>query len=307
MRSRLIAVLSLATAMLSLYVSAPEANAIASAEKPIVNTLKMKFVYVAPGKFLMGSPKDEENRKDDEAPHQVEITKGYYLSAYEVTQKQFESVMGYNPSFFCNNGSKGGRGSYYVEPAGGKVKIAGEDTSDFPVENVTFEEVVDFCNQLSSKESKIGRIYRLPTEAEWEYACRGGANNTIYHVFHYGNDLTSDQANFNGKYPYGKAPKSRYLGRTTKIGSYKPNVLGLYDMHGNVCEWCSDWYHKDYPGRGLNRDPIGPPEGFSRVFRGGSWVNDGPSCRSAIRYRFEPKDRDFHLGFRPVLVPTAVR
>src|SRR5262249_8893658 len=150
---------------------------------------------------------------------------------------------------------------------------------------------------------KAGRAYRLPTEAEWEYACRGGASS--YQVFHYGNSLSSSHANFDGRYPYGSAEKEPDLGRTCKVGSYKPNAFGLYDLHGNVWEWCSDWYDKDYDGQ--RRNPLGPAKGTFRVVRGGSWLNYSGICRTAHRYWNTSKGAFNCVGFRAaaVLVPEA--
>jgi formylglycine-generating enzyme required for sulfatase activity len=139
----------------------------------------------------------------------------------------------------------------------------------------------------------------LPTEAEWERACRGGASE--YQVFHYGSSLSSTQANYNGNYPYGTAP-GPYLERTSPVGSYEPNSFGLYDMHGNVWEWCSDWYDKDYYQHSPRRDPTGPSAGSSRVCRGGSWDCFGQRCRSAWRNGTEPETKYEWLGFRVVLV-----
>jgi formylglycine-generating enzyme required for sulfatase activity len=143
----------------------------------------------------------------------------------------------------------------------------------------------------------------LPTEAEWEYSCRGGA--PAYQVFHFGNSLSSTQANFDGTSPYGSAGKGVYLERTCKVGSYGKNRFGLHDMHGNVWEWCSDWYGADYYGKSPRRDPQGPSEGSHRVLRGGGWRLDGRRCRSAFRLGNMPESRRHHLGFRVALVSSG--
>jgi formylglycine-generating enzyme required for sulfatase activity len=170
------------------------------------------------------------------------------------------------------------------------------------VENVSYGEAVLFCNNLTAlaAEKRNGRTYRLPTEAEWEYACRGGRASQ---VFHFGDSLSSKQANFRGTIPYGGAAKGDYLARTTWVGSYTKNPFGLYDMHGNVLEWCADWYAKDY-GPNRSRDPVGPAGGSDRVFRGGCWGTFGQHCRSARRVWSTPAFRFNILGFRVALVPS---
>jgi formylglycine-generating enzyme required for sulfatase activity len=262
-------------------------------EKEITNSIGMKLVRIPPGTFKMGAPADEKDRNGDEPLHEVEITKDFFLGVYEVTQKQYKTVMGYNPSFFSTDG-KGKSGLKYLEtPAGGKDQVTGMSTDDFPVETVAWDEAVAFCQKLSDlpAEKKAGRKYRLPTEAEWEYGCRGGASS--YQVFHSGNSLSSKQANF----------LDTALGHTCKVGSYKPNGWGLYDMHGNVWEWCSDWYAAGYEGKTLRRDPQGPGGGSWHVLRGGGWAYPIRECRSAARNKTWPEHHGRHIGFRVALVP----
>jgi sulfatase modifying factor 1 len=271
----------------------------------ITNSLGMKVVRVPAGKFIMGSPLTEQDRDVDEDQHKVEITRPFYLGAHEVTQGQFARVMGYNPAFFAS----GGRGKFAVtykwKPGGGKERVKGMATSSFPIENVSWEEASAFCKKLSdlAEEKRAGRVYSLPTEAEWEYACRerGSAITT----FHQGNALSSRQANFHGAHPYGGAARGPYLARTTKVGSYKPNALGLYDMHGNVWEWCADWY-APYDDE-VKKDPRGPVRGTSRVLRGGSWNDFAKDCRAGNRIRVEPKGRALNFGFRVVCRPREKR
>ena len=252
----------------------------------ITNGIGMKLALIPPGKFLMGSPENEQDREDDEKRHEVEITRPFFMGIYTVTQEEYEKVMGTNPSYFSPTGE-------------GADEVSGQDTSRFPVEQVSWEEAVQFCEVLTKKEYGSGLLYRLPTEAEWEYTCRGGATST----FHFGNTLSSRQANCYSDYPANKQLKD-YLGHTTTVGSYKPNVFGLYDMHGNVWEWCADWYDEDYYDRSLRQDPENTTEASSRVLRGGCWCSSGRSCRSAIRGRNSPDYRVQDFGFRVAAVQS---
>ena len=170
------------------------------------------------------------------------------------------------------------------------------------MENVSWEEAEEFCQKLTKKEGD-GRLYRLPTEAEWEYSCRGGADSSTR--FHFGDALSSTQANFDGNYPYGGADNGKYLECTCKVGSYKKNAFGLYDMHGNTWEWCADWFGSDYYAKSPPLDPPGPAEGSMRVYRGGSWYDTAQNCRSAFRGRNPPGHRNNNRGFRVVLVPSG--
>jgi formylglycine-generating enzyme required for sulfatase activity len=260
----------------------------------------MKLVLIQPGTFLMGSPDDEENRGDDEGPmHEVEITRPFYLGVAPVTQEQYERMMGTNPSYFSAKGN-------------GKDEVRGMDTRAFPVEQVSWEDAVEFARRLAAlaEEARSGYTYRLPTEAEWEYCCRGGASS--YQVFHFGNSLSSTQANFNCNFPYGEAAEGPTLWRTCKVGSYPANGFGLYDMHGNVWEWCSDWHdeydendenNENYYAASPRQDPQGPKRASDRVLRGGCWHDEGWLCRSANRDRNEPGKRHWLDGFRLAAVP----
>ncbi len=268
------------------------------------NEIGMKLVRIPPGTFKMGSPDGEAHRKDDEKQHEVEITRAFWVGVHKVTQKQFKDVMGYNPSCFSTDGTGKPGATYDSQPASGKYQVAGKDTSEFPVENVSWEEAKEFCEKLTEREkTKLpGRSYRLPTEAEWEYSCRGGAPS--YQVFHFGNSLSSTQANFNGRDPYGGAAKGPNLQCTCKVGSYPANGFGLYDMHGNVYEWCSDWYEKNYYAVSPRQDPQGPEQTSARVLRGGGWPVSGRHCRSALRGLNEPGKRYRYNGFRLAAVPS---
>jgi formylglycine-generating enzyme required for sulfatase activity/serine/threonine protein kinase len=249
-----------------------------------IDGVRMEFVLVPPGKFLMGSPADEPNRDKAEAQHEVVLTTPFYLGKYEVTQQQYEKVTGSNPSYFAVSG-------------GGKEKVEGMDTPRFPVQQVSWDEATDYAKSLTRR-SKNGHAYRLPSEAEWEYACRGGRSSSQPFGIGDGRTLSSTQANFDGNYPYGGADKGPYLERPCPVGAYRlqANALGLYDMHGNVWEWCADWYG-DYP-EGKASDPKGPLQGSDRVGRGGGWFSDGRLCRAAYRGGSQPGDRGGSLGFR---------
>jgi len=236
----------------------------------------------------MGSPLAEVERRPDEDQVQVTLTKGFWTGKHEVTQGEWKRVMGKLPG-----------------PSTEELP----EQDDLPVGNVNFPETETFCRKLTDLARQSGELpkhweFRLPTEAQWEYACRAGTTTATA----FGDKLSSKQANFKGK-PYNGAEPGPSLGRAAKVGSYPPNAWGLHDMHGNTFEWCRDWYHWKLPGgvdpdlysaratTTLNRD--GTP---SRVRRGGAWVDDGWPCRSAFRLRFEPERRYDHIGFRVVLV-----
>ena len=235
--------------------------------KAITNSIGMKMVLISAGAFTMGSPIEEVGRLANETPHEVTISKSYYLGAYEVNQEQYEKVMGNNPSEF-----KGAKN---------------------PVEMVTYEDAVHYCKKLSelAEEKAAGREYKLPTEAEWEYACRVGSNT----AFHFG-DIEESLLE------YAWFAKNAG-GKTNLVGEKKSNARGLYDMHGNVCEWCQDWY-ADYPSSATN-DPQGPNGGTYKVVRGGGWLNGAGRCRSAFRSWRGPSNRDLSLGFRVALIPPT--
>ena len=254
------------------------------AAREVTNSVGMKLVLVPAGKFVMGSPATEAEREAGEGQHEVVITRPFYLGAHTVTQGQFAKVMGKNPSFF--------------HPKNG-------GSPDHPAEQVRWGDAREFCKKLSAlpEEKKAGRTYRLPSEAEWEYACRAGTTTP----FNVGDALSSKQANFNGNFPYGGADKGPYLRKTAKVGSYSPNAWGLYDMHGNVLEWCNDWYDPDYYKKSPRQNPKGPENGvvatgfgsnFFVVVRGGCWLDEGRACRSARRFRLQQSDPYRWTGFR---------
>jgi formylglycine-generating enzyme required for sulfatase activity len=254
------------------------------AAREVTNSVGMKLVLVPAGKFVMGSPATEAEREAGEGQHEVAITRPFYLGAHTVTQGEFAKVMGKNPSFFQPRNGGG---------------------PDHPAEQVRWGEAREFCARLSAlpEEKKAGRTYRLPSEAEWEYACRAGTTTP----FNVGDTLASRQANFNGNFPYGGAEKGPFLRRTAKVGSYPPNAWGLYDMHGNVYEWCNDWYDPDYYKKSPRENPKGPQKGvvptgfgghFFVVVRGGCWLDEGRACRSARRFRLQQSEPYRWTGFR---------
>lgn len=251
----------------------------------LTNSIGMRFALIPAGKFTMGSPESEKGRNDDETQHEVAIARPFYLGVHEVTQGQYAQVMGKNPSWFSADG-------------GGKQRVDGKSTSSYPVETVSWHDAVAFCDKLGAlpDERAAGRTYRLPTEAEWEYACRAGTTT----VFHYGDDLDAYKANFCGLIyaAYGKAGAGPFLRRTAPVGDYKANAFGLYDMHGNVQEWCQDWYTTTSPAV----DPQGPAQGGERVLRGGGWPHSGKAVRSAMRNKLAPDERHYSAGLRVVMV-----
>ena len=240
----------------------------------ITNSLGMDFVYIEPGTFMMGSPADEPDRGSDETQHQVTLSKGFYIQITEVTQGQWTAVMGSNPSHFKNCGD------------------------DCPVESVSWDDTQSFITALNA----LGEgTYRLPTEAQWEYACRAGSTRafanggiTAYQEMY---DCNNDpNLSAMGWYCYNSDNK------THPVAQKQANAWGLYDMHGNVWEWCQDWYGT-YPS-GSVTDPVGPTSGSYRVIRGGGWTGSARYCRSANRHALTPDFRDYiDRGFRVALLP----
>jgi uncharacterized protein (TIGR02996 family) len=241
----------------------------------VSNSLGMLFVLIPAGSFWMGSA-DGVGDKGEHPRHRVTLTRAFWMGVHPVTQAQYEGVMGANPSHF----SKKGRG---------RVKVKGMDTSAFPVENVSGEDAADFRGRLSALagEAALGREYLLPTEAEWEYSCRGGLDSG---AFHFGAWLDKSQANID---------ESR-LGRTCAVGSYPPNAFGLYDMHGNVWEWCSDLHDTDVYAKRVSTKVNDPVNSFGedRVLRGGSYDLGPDDCRAACRRMGAPGYRSRYCGFR---------
>jgi formylglycine-generating enzyme required for sulfatase activity len=245
------------------------------APEPITNSLGMKLIWIPAGTFMMGSPANEKGLSGDEWQHEVTLTQTYYLGMTPVTQSQYQQVMGENPSYF----------------QGTKIKAF---SSHHPVENISWDDAAEFCRRLSElpAEKAVGRVYRLPTEAEWEYACRAGSK-TAY-SFGESSESLGDYAWFDGN----------SNNQTHPVGEKKANAWGLYDMHGNVWEWCSDWYD-GYP-EGAVSDPAGPQGGSDRVYRGGCFIGVAALCRSGFRYGRVPSYRFNGLGFRVALSPSGI-
>jgi formylglycine-generating enzyme required for sulfatase activity len=257
------------------------------------------LVFIQPGTFTMGSPMNEARRNSDEVQHSVTISRGFWMERFLVTQGDYLAVVGSNPSFF--NGFQ----TNWPAPPGGTNY--GTDLSR-PVETVSWYNATNYCALRTQQERAAGLIptnyvYRLPTESEWEYADRAGTTTAFY----LGCDLSSGQANFDGRYEYDCSAGENnsdgiYLIQTTAVGSYAANPWGLYDMIGNVFEWCQDWYGA-YP-IGSVTDPQGPATGSYPVLRGGNWEFHADDCRSAVRYYdYYPGDGGFLIGFRVLLAP----
>ena len=248
--------------------------------KPKDGPLGMKFVPLPKATTYLGWDGKEGSAK------KTEIKEDFEIAIHTVTQGQWQELMGKNPSYF----SRAGGGKNLVKA------IKDEDLKQFPVDSVSWNKAQEYIKMLNEKEKESGYLYRLPTCAEWEYACRGGATSEEECSFHFyfykpTNDLSSKQANINGNYPFGNAEKGPYLERTTKVGSYAPNKLGLYDMHGNVWQWCVEDY-----------DPKGSPQRN----KGGGWNYTALHSVAAMRYRVV-SDNDGHLGLRLVRVPVRAQ
>ena len=236
----------------------------------------MEFVYIPAGRFMMGSPETEEERCDHESPlHEIHFSAGFWMGKYPVTQAEWQNIMENNPSRFH-----------------GKRR---------PVECVSWNDAQEFLQKLNATVgtgSEPAPTFRLPSEAEWEYACRAGTTTP----FSFGETISTDQANYNGNHVYGTGKQGIYRQQTTDVGSFPPNAFGLCDMHGNVREWCQDSYMSynetppDDSAYNVSEDKK------AKVLRGGSWYNRPSHVRSANRCRLQPDDRGVNIGFRIVAV-----
>jgi formylglycine-generating enzyme required for sulfatase activity len=236
------------------------------------NGITLDMVQIPGGSFMMGSPESEKGRYESESPqHQVNVP-GFSMGKFVVNQEQYQEIMGNNPSSF--SGAKR------------------------PVENVSWNNAVEFCQKLSQK---TGREYRLPSEAEWEYACRAGTTTP----FHFGETITTELANYNGTDTYASEPKSKYFPQITDVGSFPPNAFGLYDMHGNVWEWCQDDWHENYIDAPKDGSVWTSQSGNLKRLRGGSWGYNPAYCRSASRFDSNLDNHYLHIGFRVVCSGAA--
>jgi formylglycine-generating enzyme required for sulfatase activity len=259
MKARSAVVAALACTLLSASCKKPE-------REYVEPRTGLRFVRIDAGEFTMGSPASEIGHRPDETEHRVRITRAFFMSTTEVTQRQWSAIMGTAPSHF--------RGD-----------------PDAPVEQVTWYDTREFIRRLNET---ADRRFRLPTEAEWEYACLAGSTS----AYNVGDSLSSAHANYDARYPSPGQPIGTFRGRTTRVASYAPNAWGLYDMHGNVWEWCEDEYCPYPPSMSVNpRGRCGSP---FRVIRGGSWYFNADSARSALRYTHEPHLKGFSIGFRIV-------
>jgi formylglycine-generating enzyme required for sulfatase activity len=294
--------------------------------------LPENFVPIKGGTFMMGSPESEADRSSNELQHEVKVS-DFAMCRYAVSVGDFKLFMkesGYLTDAEKENWSYVWNGKEWGKKEGVNWRhdVAGNERAEteynHPVLHVSWNDAVAYCVWLSKKQG-IG-TFRLPTEAEWEYACRaidqalltiegipvtidGDPNSfgTTSTPFNTGENLTTDQANYDGNYPYRNYPKGEYRQKTVPVDAFKPNGYGLYNMHGNVWEWCSDWYDEKYYDEckksGVEENPQGPDKGSSRVLRGGSWINNARYCRSASRSNDNPGLRYYYVGFRLVFVP----
>jgi formylglycine-generating enzyme required for sulfatase activity len=266
------------------------------AQKEFTNAIGMKLVLIPAGEFLMGSPETEQGRKPDESPqHKVRITKQFYIGATTVTKDQFAAFV--HDISYRTEREKAGGASW--------SSVGFRQAGSHPVVNVSWNDAKAFCAWLSKKE---GKEYRLPTEAEWEYACRAGTQtrfsfgNDDRDLYKYGNYC--DKSSTSGL-PWQDKAHNDGFDKTAPVGSLKSNDWGLYDMHGNVSQWCEDWHDKDYYQNSPAADPTGPAQGTERVVRGGAYDNLAGICRSAFRSMHKPDFGSSYFGFRVVLVSIS--
>ncbi len=295
---------------------------------------RLQMLWVKPGSFMMGSPESEQGRDDDEKQHNVRLTKGYWLGKYEVTYGQWKALMGTDlkeqvrkalndDTVYPYLGNKTLREFWGLERDSDPMTRIGNEGDNLAMHYVSYDECIAFCYRLNERERRAGRLpegyeYALPTEAQWEYACRAGTTTALYNgsiniLGQFNAPALDNIAWYGGNSSVGYegrgwltdswAEKQYPGGRSgvRDVGGKQPNAWGFYDMIGNVYEWCSDWYGQyEYSAT----DPRGPAIGSGRVNRGGSWNGNARFCRAAKRGGGYPSDRCYHLGFRLALVPV---
>jgi len=243
------------------------------------NGITLEMVAIPGGTFLMGSPEGELERMESESPQHLVTVKPFFLGKFPITQAQWEAVAGF-PKVNIDL----------------KPKPSRFEGAKRPVEQVSWYEAMEFCARLSQQ---TGRVYRLPSEAEWEYACRASTTTP----FHFGETISTDVANYAGNYTYGSGSKEIYRVQTTEVGSFPPNAFGLSDMHGNVWEWCADHWHESYQGAPNDGSIwLSSDEATQRLLRGGSWCNKQRRCRSAVRFSYVSDAQSVYCGFRVAVV-----
>jgi formylglycine-generating enzyme required for sulfatase activity len=265
----------------------------------LAEAVALTLVQIPAGKFLMGSPKGELSRSDDEGP-QHQVTLGSFLMAQTpITQAQWRAVAAWQPQ----GGERWGR---QLKPAPSRFQgeqarlLEGESNTDQrPVERVSWFDAIEFCSRLSQR---TGRTYSLPSEAQWEYACRAGSTTP----FHFGETISPELANYNGNHSYANGPQGTYRQQTIEVGSFPANAWGLYDMYGNVWEWCADRWHRSYKGAPTDGSAwldLKAEEDIWRLLRGGSWGLNPGYCRSAFRFNSHPDYLRINVGFRVCCLP----
>jgi eukaryotic-like serine/threonine-protein kinase len=257
-------------------VDRPKGSAAVFTEK-LGGGVGLTMVKIPAGKFVMGSPDSEQGRSRDEGPQRQVTIPEFYLGQNLVTKAQWQAITGENLAVSKNDGK-------------------------LPVAKVSWSDAMEFCNKLSAR---VGRSYRLPSEAEWEYACRAGTTTP----FTFGETITAAVVNYHGNYPYGNAAKGEYRQKATAVGSFPPNGFGLYDMHGNLWEWCLDEWVNSYNGAPTDGSARGDSKSRngskSRLLRGGAWDSIAVDCRTAYRYHVLASNRNDYIGLRVVISSSS--
>jgi formylglycine-generating enzyme required for sulfatase activity len=275
--------------------------------EPLAEGVALTQLWIPPGRFWMGSPETELERLEDEGPQHLAQLQGFFMGQTPITQAQWRAVAQWQPR-------EGERWERELAPnpsrfqVGGDTRLLSENafTDDRPVEQVSWEDAMEFCRRLSQR---TGRHYTLPSEAQWEYACRAGTSTP----FALGETITPELANYDGTYTYGNGPKGKNRKQTTPVGTFPANAWGLQDMHGNVWEWCLDYWHESYEGAPVDgsawvdgaQGQSSKREGGMRLLRGGSWRSNPGFCRSAPRSHVRPDYAVNGIGLRVVCLPQG--